>query len=148
MGLMDLDWREPAGDGRTWRLATQDDLPELERCWREQSAALGEEQDMPQLLDNPVLLTLVLVDDEDRVLKGLYLENTVSVGTIGVGRDLTESIVAVQPYLHVFLKQRKIRVAYCAVPKRLTRLMEKLIAPLGMKKTSGRFDFFGYLVQR
>jgi hypothetical protein len=120
-------WRLNTLEGVTWRLATRDDMPRLQELWDEMDAKLGK-QDRPNLMQMPVLITLVAVDDvTGRIEAATYGECVVDWTMIGTSRRVARTIKDLHPYLVIFLFTRAIRVSRILVPKRLEKHMQRLM---------------------
>ena len=138
--LTDASWRDwtLSAEGLRWRIATEADLPALYRLQDMAEQRMGE-QERPDLMAFPVVLTLLAEDEQGRIVDGLYVEFEAYVRMLGLSRRGMISAEALVPMLASFLVSRKIRLGRVAVPVRLARVMQASLERMGLIDVTQRF---------
>jgi hypothetical protein len=123
---MDIEaWREwrRTSDGLTWRIATAEDMPAIERIWQAKARVIGVKCSLPDLFAPPVVLTLVAEDDTGRVVDGAFLEAVIDVTKLGARPGGFQSLTGIADELAAFARRRKFRRITAAMPPKASERM-------------------------
>lgn len=129
MEELNLDWRLKTSNGYTWRLARLEDMLRVYQLWSEQDARMG---DSPRvdLMNMPVVLTLVAENASGEIVEALFGEATFEWISVGLERDALQTVNELFPALERFSAQRSVRVCRVNVPRRLARLVRRFLPGL------------------
>ncbi len=127
-----MDWRTwtASSGGVTWRIATPEDEPALDRLLDQTGKRLGP-QDRPPFFAMPCLLCLVAVDVEGAVRDAIYIEAVAEIVKLGLSRESFETVPALESAIRGFLAARRIRLMHVWVPAQIARRMAEVLARVG-----------------
>lgn len=124
------DYRRTTGE-LTWRLATLEDQPAIDRIKEVSERLLKEKQKSPALFDRPVLLALVAEDAEGNVVEVLYLEAQVEVVKMSCSQTGLIETAGLESYLYAWLQGMGFKTATIRTRKSLKDKMSVALTFLG-----------------
>lgn len=83
----------------------------------QQEQALGRDLDTPRLLDHPVLISEVAVDEDGRIVGGFFIESYPSIAIIGRSRKVMAEAERYAPEVLARLQQHGFRIVQIEIPK-------------------------------
>lgn len=126
------DYRRTAGD-LTWRLATSEDQPAIDRIREASERLLSEKQKAPNLFAAPVLLALVAEDAAGNVVDVLYLEAQVEVVKMGCSSESFTATMDIENDLYAWLRGIGIKRATVRTRASLKERMRSVLSSLGFE---------------
>lgn len=128
-------------EGLTWRIAQPEDLPAIEEILGGVERKYGT-QDRPDLMDVPVLITLVCADADGRIVDGIYVELVAEIVKFGLDRSAFSAYEKLLPVIGGLLQARKVRIAQMATLKRWSSAMALPLKLLGFERADGKFAYW------
>lgn len=126
------DYRRTAGD-LTWRLATPEDQPAIDRIREASERLLNEKQKAPNLFAAPVMLALVAEDFTGNVVEALYLEAQVEVVKMGCSSESFTATMDMEKDLYAWLRGLGIKRATVRTRASLKDRMRSILSFLGFE---------------
>ena len=131
-------YRKCTGD-LTWRLATLDDQPSINRIKEASERLLDEKQKSPALFDRPVLLALVAEDVEGKIVDLLYLEAQCEVIKVGCSESALVETAGLESDLYAWLRGMGFKTATIRTRKSLKQKMTPVLEFLGFACEDSEF---------
>jgi hypothetical protein len=135
------DYRRNTGN-LTWRLATEDDYPDILRIKETTERLLHEKQKSPALFERPVLLALVAEDVEGHIVDALYVEAQVEVVKIGCTEDGLVETAGLESDLYSWLHGLGFKTATIRTRKSLKEKMRVVLEYLGFHCEDDEFSYW------
>lgn len=133
------DFRRTTGT-LTWRLATSEDQPAIDRIREASERLLNEKQKSPALFGRPVLLALVAEDAEGNVVDALYLEATVEVCKVGSSPIGLIETAGLESDLYSWLRGMGFKTATIRTRRSLKAKMRVALTLLGFTCEDDKFS--------
>lgn len=130
-----VDWknyRKRTGQ-LTWRLATRDDLPAIEKLRGVSERFLGRIQANPDLFRPPILIALVAEDKEGRIVDLLYVEAQVEIVKMACTNQGFKEAWRLDEDLRGWLKGRGFQKVIIRTTRRLKQAMAATLEWAGFR---------------
>lgn len=117
----------------TWRAATPDDMPAIERLRVVSERLLHRKQAAPNLFETPVLLALVAEDKSGAIVDLVYAEAQVEIVKVACSRQGFKEAWVLEQDLRHWLKARGFRKAIIRTTHRLKHAMSDALQWAGFR---------------
>lgn len=145
MAVDPLEWRRKCGE-LTWRIATPEDIEKL-RAIHGLHAGRVNPPMLPELDEQPVILTLAAEDEHGKVVFGAYVEVVAHIRAIGVHRNGLSSLLGLKDMFVSFLRAAGFRMVKINFKRPMTFAVRPLLKEAGFDEEDQQGPNFHYLLR-
>lgn len=135
------DYQRTTGN-LTWRLATPEDQPAIERIRKASERLLGEKQKEIDLFKFPILLALVADDAHGRIIDAVYVEAQVEIVKVGCTEPGLVETAGIEPELYASLRGWGFKTAIVRTRRSLKEKMSFVLTYLGLRCEDDDFSYW------
>ena len=135
------EYRKTTGE-LTWRLATTEDQPAIDRIRETSERLLNEAQKNPDLFAVPIMLVLVAENPIGEIVDALYVEAQVEVVKIGCATESFIETLDLQSDIHAWLRGLGIKTAIVRTRLSLKEKMRYVLSFLGFECQDDEFSYW------
>ena len=126
------NYRRTTGD-LTWRLATSEDQPAINRIRETSERFLNEKQKNPDLFSIPIMLTLVAENPIGEIVDALYVEAQVEIVKVGCSAESFTETIEIESDLYAWLRGLGIKTATVRTRQSLKERMRDILSFMGFE---------------